>query len=263
MKEEVGIPNNTIELGFTSYVGRVVQYNLILPAEVFNSSYAVAFDFKTKTEFNTKQFEVLTYSDKEICQWKYLDNLRDVPENVVRVGRSWDREPIYLGAAYYYVEEKHIASILLTSNKFISKAYTRHYALFCDDNPSWIDATYPKIPSNTVRLSEHNIVARLEGPYSLIPAIYNNITRDCSSVFKRIEINSLSCQVLTTNSSEYSWKAPGKFERIPENAVAQGRDENNELVYISRDHFQNFAPITFSKVAFAKYTYEVLVKNEV
>ncbi|XP_055841283.1 uncharacterized protein LOC129908653 [Episyrphus balteatus] len=262
VKEGTELPSNIISLtdGTPPYVGRIFISNLIIPAEVYNSSYAVAFNPNTKTKFSRKKFQVLTASEN--CHWQYFGDFPDVPENVVRVGRAWNKEPIYLGRTASY----KIGSILMTSKKFVAEQFSfKTDALSCDDNKIWIETEYLETPKNAIEINKNQFVARLYGPTHFIPASLSKISYDCSTNYNNIKINALSCEVLVGNSSlnEYSWKSPGQFEKIPQYAVVVGRTENDEFMFALRDHFKSFASATFSELVSVEYNYEILVKNAV
>lgn len=261
VKEGHPLPNNTLLFSSTTFVGRVRISNVIIPAEIFNSSYAVAYDSRNKQIIAKNGFEIFTATER--CDWQEFDDFSEVPENVVRVGKAWNYEPIYLGR----YSRNGFISILMTSKKFLSPSQEIFkLALICEDDNKWIDMNTPQMLQNAITINTNNdiehFVARMVGPVSYIPASINNNNYACSTIYENIVIKSLSCELLVgkLSSDEYSWQKPGEFERIPENAVVVGMSENYEFNYVIRDHYQRLKWATFSTLFSAKM-YDILIKN--
>lgn len=261
LRDGEDLPDNTVLLNPDSrtYVGRVFKFNVILPVEIVNSSYAIGFGLKTgKYVISENKLEILTST--EDCEWNEIDDLSDVPENVVRAGQAWNREPIYLGRTSVY----DVASILLSSKKFLSpKEGIFRFALTCGDNKSkWINTYPPTIPIGAVGINKESFLARLVGPVSFIPArVYNNFHM-CSAVYNYFEAYSNNCEVLVGDKDEYNWQSPTKFEIIPENALVIGKSTEDEFIYAYRDDFKSLGSATFSELVFKTFIREILSRNE-
>lgn len=251
------------------YVGRATIYNTIQPVEVFNTSYARVFNTYTETYDRVEKFKIFTATEE--CDWVYfgLDFLK-VPQNVVRVGRAWNAEPIYLGSSKRYNDDNDVAvaSILLTSKKIVSHYKDNNYnALACADTTEWVDVKLPDVPDNAIAINQVQFLSRIMGPLSFIPAIMSKKMYYCWADFWGLKIRSEFCQVMIkTPDDEYYWFVPNDFDPISEKAVVVGRNENMEFIYVGRIktggalQLLSFSHILSQKTTILK-NIEILSKN--
>ncbi|XP_055845264.1 uncharacterized protein LOC129911475 [Episyrphus balteatus] len=262
------MPLNAIRLdsNFNKYVGRIHYLNTIQLAEIHkdsdtnNITHGVLILYSN--EIVRHEFEVLIAT--EHCEWLWYDKT-NVPENIVRGGTAWNLEPVFI-AKRQTSYDVGIASIYLTSDKIqsspkYSDGYT--YALICDENTTWVDATSTNVPESTVRAGEDTgnpiYVARLLGPLSHVPGNVVPGLNKTLVIYKDYELSSFNIQVLVEEETEeYSWYNMQAGSGIPDYAVVCGISENNELMYLAKINI--VFPILFSETRNISF-FDILVKS--
>lgn len=252
------------------FIGRARHFNEILPAEIHANG--TAYITSCSKKIRKHKFEILTIVGD--LEWKEFSYIKDIDETVVRVGQSWNNEPIFIAVqslSYYSPNDYHIVSVYLASKKFdcwsdfVFDRDRTHKFLSLEPASQWIDVSVMDLPNNTVSGGksdeDHEIyVARLKHNCEVVVGEANSQMGTATAILNNnSDIEDVYCQVLVGEPLEYSWVAASDGE-IPDNAIVSGQD-GNELSYIVRIN-KTIGHLTYAKAFREKLDYDILVMND-